>query len=93
MLRSRIKFLSHRILLAIVLATLMLVVAFVLSPARKVSALPCHEVTHYYYDGPDYANEVGVRYVTCHGVYTFGQVTSYVVSNDGDDCPENCPQN
>jgi hypothetical protein len=56
-----------------------------------VSALPCHEVEHYYYSDATYGTQVGYRFVTCHGVYTEGQVTQYVVSFDGGDCPENCP--
>ena len=59
---------------------------------QKVSALPCHEVEHYYYDST-YSTQVGYRFVTCHGVYTTGTVTPYVVSFDGEDCPENCPMN
>lgn len=52
----------------------------------QVDARPCHEVEHQYFDGPDYNNQVGTRFVTCSGVYTFGQVTQWVVSLDGGDC-------
>ena len=60
--------------------------AFVVGPGQVANALPCHEVEHNYFDGPDYNNQVGTRFVTCSGVYTFGQVTQWVVSYDGGDC-------
>ncbi len=70
----------------VVLAVLLTVAAFTLSHARDASALPCHEVTHHYYDGPDYVNEVGTKYVTCYGITTYGTVTQYVFTEDGDCC-------
>jgi hypothetical protein len=55
-------------------------------PGQVVNAWPSHEVEHQYFDGPDYNNQVGTKFVTCHGIYTFGQVTQWVVSLDGGDC-------
>jgi hypothetical protein len=37
------------------------VAAFTLSRTQNASALPCHEVTHRYYSGPDYAEAQKVR--------------------------------
>ena len=51
-----------------------------------VDARPSHMVEHYYYDGPDYANQVGYKWVTCGGVISWGQVTQWVFTIDGDDC-------
>lgn len=73
-----------KVLLAVALLAFA-VGAFVVSPSQ-VDARPCHEVEHQYFDGPDYNNQVGTRFVTCSGVYTFGQVTQWVVSLDGGDC-------
>jgi hypothetical protein len=53
---------------------------------ESAGALPCHEVEHNYYADSSYGDIVGWRFVTCHGVYTYGTVTQYVVSYDGDDC-------
>lgn len=55
-------------------------------PGQVADARPCQEVEHQYFDGPDYNNQVGTRFVTCSGVYTFGQVTQWVVSLQGGDC-------
>jgi hypothetical protein len=71
----------------LILAVLLAVATFItLSNARKADALPCHEVTHHYYDAPDYANEVGTKYVTCYGIVNYGTETAYVFTEDGDCC-------
>lgn len=90
MLTPLLKRRSIRTLLAVVVFTLVLAAAIALSPARKACALPCHEVEHDYYSDDTYTTQVGVRYVTCSGVYTYGTVTIYVVSYDGDCCPSCC---
>lgn len=73
--------------MVLVLALLAVAVgAFVFSPSQVADARPCYEVEHQYFDGPDYNNQVGTRFVTCSGVYTFGQVTQWVVSLQGGDC-------
>lgn len=82
--------------LIVLISTIVMAIIFIAGGAyfqygSKVSALPCHEVEHYYYSDATYGTQVGYRFVTCHGVYTEGQVTQYVVSFDGEDCPENCP--
>jgi hypothetical protein len=88
---------KKRLIIISVLVMLIVVISAVgfqyFQSTPKVSALPCHEVEHYYYSDATYGTQVGYRFVTCHGVYTEGQVTQYVVSFDGDDCPENCPMN
>ncbi len=62
------------------------VASYFFSPAPVANARPCHEVEHQYFSGPDYNTQVGTKFVTCSGVYTFGQVTQWVVSLDGGDC-------
>jgi hypothetical protein len=52
----------------------------------SAGALPCHEVEHNYYSDATYSTIVGYRFVTCSGVYTYGTVTTFVVSYDGGDC-------
>ncbi len=86
MLVSILKNRSLRAFLVISLAAMIAIAVFGFSSSRKASALPSHEVTHYYYDGPDYANEVGVTYVTCYGIERYGQETQYVFTIDGDYC-------
>jgi hypothetical protein len=86
---SRINF--HLVGRLLVLVVLLAVAAFTLSNRGEASLLPCHEVTHHYYDGPNYANEVGTKYVTCYGITTYGTVTQYVFSEDGDCCGHCCP--
>jgi hypothetical protein len=81
---SQINF--HLVGRLLVLVVLLAVAAFTLSNTRKANALPCHEVTHHYYDAPDYANEVGTKYVTCNGITTYGTVTQYVFTEDGECC-------
>lgn len=56
----------------------------------EVSALPCFDVEHYYYDDATYSNQVGWRMVTCSGVHTFGTVTQWVVSYQGGCCGRCC---
>ena len=59
--------------------------------AQTVYALPCHEVEHNYYDDATYTNQVGWKYLTCHGTYSWGIVTQYDEVFDGDYCCGNCP--
>jgi hypothetical protein len=70
----------------IVLVALLCAAAFTLSNSQNASALPCHEVTTYFYSDATHTTEVGERYVTCYGVTTYGTVTSYYESFDGDCC-------
>lgn len=77
---------SFRRWMVVAVALIALAVGAFVSPGPVTNARPCHEVEHQYFDGPDYNNQVGTRFVTCSGVYTFGQVTQWVVSLDGGDC-------
>jgi hypothetical protein len=86
MLRSWLKFRSVRTLLVVGVLVLIFTVATAMLPCRGVGALPCHEVEHNYYSDSTYSVQVGTRFVTCSGVYTYGQVTQYVISYDGGDC-------
>jgi hypothetical protein len=53
---------------------------------EEVSALPCHEVEHYYYDDAIQSNQVGYKWLTCHGTYSWGIVTQYDFVVDGECC-------
>ncbi|HZI19955.1 MAG TPA: hypothetical protein VEY09_15330 [Pyrinomonadaceae bacterium] len=86
MLRSWFKFRAVRVMLAVGLLALIFTAASVLVPCRGVFARPCYEVEHQYFSDATYSEQVGTRFVTCNGVYTFGQVTQYVVSLQGGDC-------
>lgn len=85
--RANLRLIRALTMLSILVVSLCFILA---SPPQKVGALPCHEVEHHYFDSA-WAVEVGVRYVTCSGVYTYGTVTPYVVSWDGEPCCGNCP--
>lgn len=70
----------------VVLVALLCAAAFTLSRAQGASALPCHEVTTYYYSDAAHTTQVGEKDVTCYGVTTTGTVTAYYQSFDGDCC-------
>ncbi|HEX8117510.1 MAG TPA: hypothetical protein VF521_09570 [Pyrinomonadaceae bacterium] len=70
----------------VVLVALLCAAAFTLSRAPGASALPCHEVTTYFYSDATQTTQVGERDVTCYGVTTTGTVTQYYQSFDGDCC-------
>jgi hypothetical protein len=53
---------------------------------QKVSARPCHEVEHFYYDEPTQGNQVGYKWLTCYTTYSWGIETQYELVVDGDDC-------
>jgi hypothetical protein len=54
---------------------------------KSVSASPCHEVEHFYYDDQWHTNQVGYRWLTCWTVYSWGVQTQYELVVDGDYCP------
>lgn len=61
-----------------------------LGSPQQVSALPCFDVEHYYYDDASHTNQVGWRMVTCSGVHTYGTVTEFVLSYQGGCCGRCC---
>lgn len=72
--------------LTIVLAIVISVTIFTPSLQRTTQAGPSHEVYHTYYSGPDYGTVVGEKWVLCYGTFTWGQVTQWVVTYDGELC-------
>jgi hypothetical protein len=89
---SHLKRRSIKALLGAVILALVLAVAFALSPARQTTAeaMPCYMVEHYYYSDATYTTQVGYKFVTCNGIYTWGQVTVYKQSFQGDCCGSCC---
>ena len=85
----------NRIILSLCLCAVFTFIALAgankLYSPKTVCALPCHEVEHFYYDDPTHANQVGYKWVHCGGVYSWGTVTQYVLSQDNGPCCNNCP--
>ena len=103
MLRSRI---ITRLILFLVLAGMLgffsfgggkrTVVGRYVGGTEEVSAMPCHEVEHYYYDDAIQSNLVGYKWLRCTGTYSWGIVAQYDFVVDGECCgccgycPEYC---
>ena len=74
-----------RLIRAVLTFVLTLLIALSISTTNlqpSTHAGPSHEVYHTYYSGPDYGTVVGEKWVLCYGVFTFGQVTQWVVTYD-----------
>lgn len=87
---SPIKRRSVRALLALVFFALILAAATALSPARRTGAAPCYEVEHEYYSDATYTTQVGLKWITCSGTYSWGEVTVYKITITGDCCGSCC---
>ena len=85
--RTKIRLVSKLLVLGILVAA----AAFVALQDRKAYARVCHEVEHYYYSDATYTTQVGQKWLYCNGTYTWGQVTQYVFTVDGEPCCGNCP--
>ena len=71
-----------RLFVAFTLTALLAVAMLTSKFEQTAQAIPDHEVYHTHYSGPDYGTEVGEKWILCHGTYTFGTVTQYVVTYD-----------
>lgn len=90
MLRSAKSIIISRIVLLLVLAGMLGFFGFggdkYFGKTQEVSAMPCHEVEHNYYSDATYTNQVGWKYLTCHGTYSWGIITQYDDVLDGECC-------
>lgn len=91
-MRTLIKHRSVRALLTVVFFALILSVSIALAPSQQesCSAMPCYEVEHEYYSDATYTTQVGWKYITCSGTHSWGTVTIYKVSYQGDCCGSCC---
>ena len=91
-MRTLIKRRSVRALLTVVFFALILSISVALAPSPQgsCSAMPCYEVEHEYYSDASYTTQVGYKYVSCNGIYTWGTVTVYRISYQGGCCGSCC---
>ena len=90
-MRTLIKRRSVRALLTAVFFALVFAVSVALTPTQPTScAAPCYEVEHEYYSDATYTTQVGYKYITCSGTYSWGTVTIYRISYQGGCCGSCC---